>query len=105
MNRNELQAIKARAEAATPGPWEVEKDSDIEDIDFGPIVDWPWRIWGPDQAPLIDFSGGCDVRSEDAEFIAHVRTDIPRLLLEIENLQAKNAKLDKQLGECRRKLN
>lgn len=104
MTQEQLNEIKARAEAATPGPWEVEKDSDVKDIDFGPILDWPWRIWGPDQAPLIDFSGGCDVRSEDAEFIAHARTDIPRLLEEITSLQAKNAKLDKALGDCRRRM-
>lgn len=98
MNKNQLQAIKARLEVAESGPWQAQLTDD------GYL-----RVSvNPD-----DVNGICgfgDVEETDAadhwnaEFIAHARTDIPLLLLEIELLQAQNAKLDKALGECRRRM-
>lgn len=58
---DELAAIKARAQAATPGPWIGQNDP----------VDEYWAEHSP----------------QDAEFIHCSREDVPRLLATIEELQ------------------
>lgn len=69
----DLEAIKARCEAATPGPW-VNTGGRFPKINGGPI-------------------GGCDVATlffadgADAAFIAHAREDVPALVAEVERLQ------------------
>ena len=81
MNAEQLNAIKERAEKATPGPWDFHKGDKLRgdrrsaviehfDCDFG-----EWFIHGD----LADIS--------DAEFIAHTREDIPALVAEVERLQ------------------
>ena len=69
MDTKYLEEIKARHEAATPGPWELSRDAGIY-IDR----DEDYCICGIGNEP-------------DAEFIAHSRTDIPALLAEVERLQ------------------
>jgi hypothetical protein len=90
---DDLAAIEARVNAATPGPWEAE----------GSLV------WGPEQstrggwgamrtesdgegrAPLGDFNDGeytASLRAEqDATFTAHAREDVPALLAEVRRLR------------------
>jgi len=90
----DLDAIKARADAATPGPW----------YRVGP----PWNRGAPwVNAGSEDPHHGrflCDLDAEmagvdrdddepsnevaDAEFIAHARTDVPALLARIAELEA-----------------
>lgn len=79
----DLEPIKARAAAATPGDWEClpwEQAAGGTD----------WNVWGPkgsNQVKIDDLHG--DFGSEsDAQFIAHARTDIPALLAEVERLRA-----------------
>jgi len=73
MTDDELKAIKARAEAATPGPWAtvlgryVLSRADA----FKGQPDWPLM---PKTA-------------EDATFIAHARMDMPALVAEVERLR------------------
>ena len=60
-----LDDIRQRAETATPGPWEMTLSADRK------------------RALVWDDSESIVARSEDdadAEFIAHARADIPRLL-------------------------
>lgn len=66
----DLPAIKARAEKATAGPWEI--------IGAGEYVRGPGIIVAPD-------NGG--INEADAEFIAASRTDIPALVAEVERLR------------------
>lgn len=87
----DLDAIRERAEAATPGPW----------------CSYEGNLWqgtakalaaydaDPDNAPWPygnDSSGqlfhGEPRRPEDAEFIAHAREDVPALLAVVEQLRA-----------------
>jgi len=71
-----LQEIRARAEAATPGPWTENPN-------------WPGCIHGPNGENVAsdgDFSGVHD--ANDSDFVANARTDIPDLLDEIDRLQA-----------------
>ncbi len=97
-----IAAAKERAERATPGPW--------------------WRCHEDDKrvlGPPDDEHGGDVVIArvygaevQDAEFIAHARTDLPLLLAEVEKLvqlisdihvqQARIADLERQLTEARK---
>lgn len=70
----ELAAIKARCEAATPGPWRGDcflYDSEGNDLLFG------------NGAGI-----GVFCEDADAQFAAHAREDMPRLVAEVERLQA-----------------
>lgn len=72
MDQQRLDAIRARCEAATKGPWELTKDGRYEDHD-------ECRINLPnDTIELCSYENG--------EFIAHARTDVPDLLAEVERL-------------------
>ena len=86
MNNDELDAIEARENAATPGPW-VVTEWNIDDF----------RTWST--APTDGDGGAHDVLVEDdALFIAHARDDIHTLLVEVRRLQAEMASL-KSLDE------
>ncbi|WP_205590205.1 hypothetical protein [Brevibacillus laterosporus] len=72
MTREEIEAIRKRAEKATPGPWRKE-------LSYGLNI-------ASDESIVLDDEVGV-IRYPDAEFIAHAREDIPKLLAEIERLQ------------------
>jgi len=65
--------IAARAEAATPGPWEANARIGIVTNKVGD--------------PLAVFGGGAQDRA-DAEFTAAARTDVPALLAELAAVRA-----------------
>ena len=67
--REALARIRAQADAATEGPWELLGD--------GEYVSGPGILVAPDD-------GG--VTSADAEFIAAARTDVPALLDALEKV-------------------
>lgn len=71
----DLQAIKERAEKATPGPWKVGRQSPNGACNVGTIN-------GLLTAQTTDGS--------NAEFIAHAREDVPKLLAEVERLRREN---------------
>lgn len=70
MSGEEFAAIEARANAATPGPWAGYEDETSGERYLGLFYD------GGNVQPITEWTGD----QEDAEFIAHARTDIPRLL-------------------------
>jgi len=80
----DVAAIRARCEAATPGPWwqgdtdeHEEGDADcvyVRDDDAGRMV---WRMAGP------------FVHEEDAAFVAEARQDVSALLAEVERIAAR----------------
>ena len=75
----DLDAIEARANAATDGPWTLHED----DGDTFRAPAWEVRpASGEMVARLRDWA------SADAEFIAHARTDVPALLAEVRRLRA-----------------
>ena len=83
-----LDTIRERADAATPGPWKVTWDGE-NDPDGAWSAEWPWLIRqdiypGKSVANLAEV----EASTEDAEFIAHARTDIPVLLAHIDALEA-----------------
>lgn len=75
MDAKYLAEIKAREQAATPGPWHHDKDC----LDY-----------------IRDTNGSniCMIyQREDDAFIAHARTDIPALVAEVERLAEENEKM------------
>ena len=72
-----LATIRARAEAATEGPWERSFARSIESNPGN--GEWTVVI---DQMP--DGVGAGVIEPTDAEFIAHARTDVPALVTALE---------------------
>jgi hypothetical protein len=84
MSELDLDTIEARANAATGGKWELEERQDGFAI-------------------LSKIDGGLELAiyeldKPDAEFIAHAREDIPKLVAEVRRLRAENEHCRKLLG-------
>jgi hypothetical protein len=100
MTENELKAIKARCEAATPGPWEWAEDvwncplslyRDAGSYDEDPPVIASIELWHPSEH---ERKGGCVDQyvlafenRADMDLIAAARTDVEALLEEVERLR------------------
>lgn len=90
MTEAELQAIQARCDAATPGPWEWN-GAEIVRPRLVPTKRQPKRVlrdnvlWGA----ADEFSGEGFVVAMDADaaFVASARTDLPVLLAEVARLK------------------
>lgn len=84
MSDDELAAIRARCEAATPAPWEsfVEGRDHLVGDDF--IRTGDLRDDCPDMYVTHESRSA---PARDLDFIAHARQDIPRLLDEVARLQ------------------
>ena len=65
-----LQEIRDRADKATPGPWAAEDANSHKHCAF-----YIPEIMSAPSMPQYD-----GLTTEDAEFIAHSRTDVPRLI-------------------------
>jgi len=85
----ELAEIEARCEAATPGPWKHDPDTAEMAID------------GPREEGVVAGCGCCGspfgvldntVAMANGTFIAHARTDVPRLLAEVRRLRMEPGK-------------
>ena len=68
MTLEELKAIEERAAKAAEGPWTWSKANDGRA-----------NVWAPDGVGLVP--------EDDADFIAHARTDVPALCAEIRRLK------------------
>ncbi len=74
-------SMKARCDAATPGPWR----SWIERRDHEAGSSFIQTGEGTSRGPDIELSG---VTAADQDFIAHARQDLPRLVAEVYRLRA-----------------
>jgi hypothetical protein len=98
---DELAAIKARAEEATPGPWAMWDG-------YGPTNDGLMGVYrfGPADGTHVieDGDGGHALyaRRDDWDFIATAREDVPRLVAEVERLRAREHALLLHLDEAER---
>ena len=81
LTENDIQEIRSRCEAATPGPWR----SYIEGRDHTSGSDFIMTSIVDDRGESIELTGATIA---DHDFIAHARQDIPKLLEEIERLKA-----------------
>jgi hypothetical protein len=85
MTQADLEAIQARVEAATPGPWEgrprlLHNGREISCEIVGNIHPG-WAT------PVCQLSPGFAWYENDKDFLTSARTDIPALLAEIEALR------------------
>lgn len=80
MTGEELQAIKARCEAATPGPWIGGRDADL----MRPL--YTFHIAVSRDAYEIETDHFL-AWERNADFIAHAREDVATLLAEVERLR------------------
>ena len=100
MTREELEAIGARAEAATPGPWEQDKGLEVYTHDrrgYFKLADI--RGWGHltgQGALALPRDEAIAIQTANAEFIAHSRRDVPALLAEVGR---QNAEMDRLKSE------
>jgi hypothetical protein len=82
LDDGELEAVRRRCDAATPGPWESLLEGRDHTSGSSFIKTGSDESRGTD----IELSGATDA---DQDFIAHARQDIPRLLEEIARLRKK----------------
>lgn len=90
----DLEQIKQREQAATPGPWKMWNG-------WGPLIDVEPELMacervGPDyEGGFVPGEGAVDIYASraDFEFVAAAREDIPALLAAIDKLTAENAAL------------
>lgn len=103
MNKLDLDEIRKRCEAATPGPWNIASRFSVNTIVYSvpkgkgwlgnKLIDVP--EYGCVATPhdrgnerQITTMGEAFGITDDAKFIAHARTDIPALLDALEKAQA-----------------
>ncbi len=95
MTDDELAAIRARVEEATPGPWKWYHPAEFPtDIRLGwggrpPKGGYLFRLTCSHDPELSGGAGGAHAppSEADAAFIAAARTDVPALLAEVERLR------------------
>ena len=83
LTTQELETIRKRAEQATEGPWRIEKDSYVCNAGYHTTD----TIISPDITSEV-------YEEYDADFIANARTDIPKLLAEVDRLRAVLTQID-----------
>lgn len=86
MNDQELADIRARCEAADAGPWDwganpAAKPGAANEVVVRPAGEFPHGLW------IADVGRTCDRAVDNGRFIARARSDVPRLLAEVERLQ------------------
>lgn len=98
MTRDELTKLKELLSNATPGPW----------MDYGETVSQHWSIQpSKDIIELhgMDSCGGCNhelrSREEDRQLIAELRNLAPKLIEQIERMDAALAKADRAMYSAR----
>lgn len=114
MKRVDLEAIKAREKAASPGPWNVVGEclplgKGWQDGGEGSSIESPiieYENPTPPHCYEVIIQGGADdeqggavgiLKQENSEFIAHSRQDIPALIAEVEAMRVENDKLREAL--------
>jgi hypothetical protein len=101
MTRPDLDAIRARCDAATRGPWSVStltypNGTTVVESIIG-VSEPQWSDYGEgegewytDRLTLVETDAGVyGPTMPDAQFIAYARTDIPALLAYIEELEGR----------------
>jgi predicted RNA methylase len=76
----QLEEIKARASAATPGPWKAQRGGDFQSVRLHDGSLWIDVVDGSWQRPPF----GEWIDSPDIDFIESARADIPRLIAALE---------------------
>lgn len=96
----DLDAIEARANAATDGPWVVKHEPawEADNVQHPDVITVGAQMWEADDEPMTVCLVSTDHEDDpvdvllDAEFIAHARTDVPALVAEVRRLREESAK-------------
>lgn len=91
MTNEELDALQALCDGATPGPWRTE--------DVGEPPKRRWVVDAKYRCVAGGTAGGIGPRAFDADFIAAARTALPALIAEVRRLTDENAFLRKAYRE------
>jgi hypothetical protein len=86
MQEKELYEIWLRCSRTRPGPWQTERNNFVK---AELIPDESRIVWGHYGEVAYVPSQGPDGGNAEAAFIAHARSDIPRLLEEIHRLRVR----------------
>ena len=90
----DLDAIRARCEAATPGPWSCKQYHSPHD---GSLIQY--QAYKGETETIADIT-----LTSDAEFVANARTDIPALLAYIDELEERCRAYEQMSYEIARSL-
>lgn len=91
MDEKRLDEIRKRAEAATPGPWEWSQEfRNLKSADGRPIL-----------SPEGFGTYMILINSDNSDFIAHARQDIPDLLAALEAAEQHAAFVEAQFDELK----
>ena len=84
----ELEAMLERCERAMPGPWRA-----VHDPGAG------WELWthGTERPRPMFFAIDAETGAETAPFLAAARTDVPRLVRELQAARARITLLEQRL--------
>jgi hypothetical protein len=97
LSKPEREAIRAREQAATPGPWAVAHELNV-------IASDGYSAFGLSSShPLKDGSTAHQRNKANALFAAHAREDVPYLLSALDEAEAENERLYEMLGWISRK--
>jgi hypothetical protein len=80
----DLEPIKARLVAATPGPWRPDDEFGPRYVATDPYGKGFWNVWIC--TPGHEGDGGWE-REEDADLACHAPADIAALIAEVERLR------------------
>src|SRR3990167_8963450 len=89
---SDLAAIRARCEAATPGPWRASENGRGVPSVVGKII---VALYG-----LHDGNGIFSKAAANITFIAHARTDLPLLLARLEEMRTGLEKIQMYAGNA-----
>ena len=104
MSNESLDAIKARAEAATDGPWLVDPHADSEN--GAGICNESDAVIGGGMEGNYPCSPVGVYEEADAQFIAHARSDVPALVAAVQAVLAQHKCVESwrsgvyQCGHC-----
>lgn len=88
---HDLDEMEARCKAATPGPWRASDDEPSDVVIWGPADKFLVNVGADAIVPMSNTTGGAvlafDADRLNAEFMAHARTDLPRVLAELRELR------------------
>lgn len=98
LSEDEIAAIRARLDAATPGPWEVKYHHPAKnEYPYSPYIIAIGPLEASGDGMEVDYHE-IDAPAAAVEFIAHAPDDIRRLIAEVRRLRAENADLHQQLA-------
>ena len=103
----DLDAIEARANAATDGPWVVKHEPawEADNVQHPDVITVGAQMWEADDEPMTVCLVSTDHEDDpvdvllDAEFIAHARTDVPALVAALREARTEVERLTADAGK------